>query len=124
MTDHLLWCRNRRILSVRCSWPADAVEMCERLEREHPGWLVSWMRANDIPGWELPAGYCATRDDVSLPRGDEMRRLPEDGVWRRPAVFGPTVGVLRERIASMQARIEEREAAAERFWRRMHTGLI
>lgn len=121
MIDHLLWCRNRRVIAERCNWPADAVEMCERLERERPGWLVSWMAANDIPGWEHPDGYCASRDDVRMPGGDQMR--PEDGRRRRPAVFGATPDELRLRIEVMQARIAVHEARQEAFYQWTRGGL-
>jgi hypothetical protein len=106
--------RNRVVVAERTGWPAGAVETCERLEAEHPGWMVSWMDANPIRGWERPAGWYAARADVSLQGGDTLRRLPEDGVPRDPAVFGETTDELKVRIAEMDERIaaqaREREA--------------
>lgn len=110
-----LWRWNRRRAAER--WPGGALQMCKRLEREHPGWRVSWMAANTISGWERPAGYYATRDDVNLPRADQLRRLPEDGVSRRPVVFGASPAELRVRIAVMGARIALQEAQQEAFYR-------
>jgi hypothetical protein len=112
-----LHARNRRVLAARCGWPAGVLETCVRLEAEHPDWRVGWLDANPITGWERPAGYCATRDDVSLPRGDELRRLPEDGVARHPHVFGATPAALRERIAAMQQRIDREARRRELLWR-------
>lgn len=55
----LAW-RNRRILADRCGWPAGALEECERLDPVYPRWWITWSPANDIPGFERPAGFCGT----------------------------------------------------------------
>lgn len=113
--------RNRVVVAERCGWPHGTVEVCEWLEQQYPGWRVSWLDANDIRGWERPAGWCATRDDVSLPGGDELRRLPEDGVPRDPYVFGASVAELTERITVMAGRIAVQAAEREALMRWAHS---
>jgi hypothetical protein len=55
---------NQRILAERLAWPDGAVQACQELEDRHPGWYVTWLRENVTPGWERPAGFCATNDDA------------------------------------------------------------
>lgn len=57
--------RNRRLMAERRGWPAGALEVCERLDREHPGWSVWWRFATTEPGIEHPAGYVADRLDAT-----------------------------------------------------------
>lgn len=54
--------RNRHILAERLDWPDGAVEACERIERERPGWSVWWLGENTCRGFERPAQFTATRD--------------------------------------------------------------
>lgn len=110
-----LWAHNRRHTARR--WPDGALATCEQLEREHRPWHVTWMQANPIRGWQRLAGFAATRDDAWMPRADEMRWLPEDGVPRHPWVFGATVPELLERMAAMQRRIDAQARLDEMFWR-------
>ena len=53
--------RNRRIIAERTGWPEGALEECERLEAEHPGYSVSWFPENKIgdPAWHQDAGFYA-----------------------------------------------------------------
>lgn len=53
--------RNRRIMAARLGWPRGATEVCECLERAHPGWSVNWMRAWTVRGFEREAGFYAWR---------------------------------------------------------------
>jgi len=59
--EHELAWRNRRILADRLGWPVGAVQECEWVEREHPGWSPHWREANAWSG--QPAGYYALRYD-------------------------------------------------------------
>lgn len=52
---------NRRVLAERLHWPDGVLEACARVEVEHPGWVVFWMRENTTPGFERPAGFHAVR---------------------------------------------------------------
>lgn len=110
---------NRRIAAARVGWPTGVLEVCERLDAEHPPWSASWAAENTIKGWERPAGYCARRYDISLPRADRLRRLPEDNVPRYPAVFGEDVAELVERIERMDERIAAELERQERMSRWM-----
>lgn len=111
--------RNRMALAERQEWPPGALEMCQALEAEHPGWYFFWLSENMIRGWERPAGWTASRDDVSLVGADELRRMPEDGTARHPHVFGVTPAVLVERIAAVEDRIEQKREREEAVWRSM-----
>lgn len=112
---------NRRIIAARCHWPAGVLETCERLDAVHWGWSVGWLDANNITGWERPAGYHATLETpcISLVGGDQLRRRPEDGVARTPAVFAPTVDELAERIAGVEARVEVQRLIDHAMWASM-----
>jgi len=52
-----LFNHNRRILSKRLGWPEGALEVCERLSAENPGWYFNWTVGNTLSGWERPAGF-------------------------------------------------------------------
>jgi hypothetical protein len=54
---------NRRAIAGRTDWPDDALQACEDFDARHPGWFVTWVRANTTSGWEHPAGYTAMRFD-------------------------------------------------------------
>jgi hypothetical protein len=54
--------RDRRQLAHHLGWPPGALDTCERVERDHPGWTVSWLPPNDVPGHERPACYWARRE--------------------------------------------------------------
>ena len=113
--------RNRRTLAEREGLPQGALETCERLDGEHPGWMVWWIRANNGKGWERPAGYSASRADHSLAGGDELRQSPEDGVRRHLRVFAEDPEELPQRIAAMMERVEA-EAAEEQRMRGRYLG--
>jgi hypothetical protein len=116
--------RNRRVIAERCGWPDLAVETCEALDAEHPGWVTGWLDANDIPGWERPAGYVATLiDGPHLVGGDQLRRLPEDGVSRQISVFAETEDELVELIAAADARVEAHELEQRRLWESVRRGV-
>jgi hypothetical protein len=77
--------RNRRVLAERLHWQPGALEHCERIEAESPGWSVWW---TDHPGREWSqAGYYALR----------RRWHRRDGGPRW--VFGATPAELVEAIA-------------------------
>jgi hypothetical protein len=46
---------NRRVLAERLNWPEGAVEACDRIDDEHPGWYSSYRHAYR----DQPAGYYA-----------------------------------------------------------------
>ena len=48
---------NRRLSAER--WPPGALETCEKIEAEHPGWWAYYREANKIKGFEHPAGFAA-----------------------------------------------------------------
>jgi hypothetical protein len=54
--------KNRAVLAVRQHWPEGALQACQDLEEQHPGWYVSWRGENTTPGFERPAGFYATYD--------------------------------------------------------------
>jgi hypothetical protein len=87
--------RNRQVIAERTGWPDGALQTCERLDAEHPGWFVYWMPANDIRGWERPAGYNGA--------------LVSERAWLQVEVFAETVDELEEQFADMDARIEAYE---------------
>lgn len=64
----LAW-RNRRLIAERLGWPVGALQECEWVEREHPGWSPWWQDANEWAG--KPAGYYARRPGQSGPRYPE-----------------------------------------------------
>lgn len=74
---------NRRILAERLDWPAGALDACERIEPEHPGWSIFYCGPNTVPGFEKPAGFWATRRglhacEVFAADPDELVRAIED----------------------------------------------
>jgi hypothetical protein len=119
--DDRLYAKNRRSAATYCNWPDGALEECERLDAAHPGWHVGWLPANDITGWERPAGYCASLPGgPSLPSGDQLRK---DNWERAPRVFAETPAELEERIAAMDARVEAHEAEQKALWASMRRGI-
>lgn len=92
---------NRMIIAEHAGWPDGALEACEKLEADSPGWGITWNAGGQMT-W-VEAGYYATRIDWH--RGDEAPRylhattpdelaaaielqpLPERG----PAEFHPVV---------------------------------
>jgi hypothetical protein len=76
-------------MAKRQAWPSGALEMCERLTYDHPGWDVTWLGENTVQGFERPAMFAAYRrrpaarlfdtDPVAL--GEEMKLAvsPEEG---------------------------------------------
>jgi hypothetical protein len=121
--DPGLFARNRPIIAARLGWPDGAVETCEQLELAHPGWRVSWCEASTVTGWEHPGGWRAFAPDEYLVGGDELRRLPEDGVSRVPHVFGATPAALAERIGVLRGRLDELARQDEAISRWMRAGL-
>lgn len=93
-----MWRHNRIVLARRLSWPPGAMNACDHVERDHPGWTVMWQAASTVPGWERPAGFCATRDGWSVRVGHG---------WRRVAVYAPAVAEL---VAEMELATQQREA--------------
>lgn len=53
--------RNRRLTAERTGWPDGALEACEKLEAETPGWSISWYAGGGMT-W-VEAGYYASRAD-------------------------------------------------------------
>ncbi|GAA4595679.1 hypothetical protein BJY16_001756 [Actinoplanes octamycinicus] len=39
--NSLPW-RNRRVIAERLGWPHERLADCERLDRDYPGWSVTW----------------------------------------------------------------------------------
>jgi hypothetical protein len=118
--DEHLAARNRRSAAERCGWPDGVLDECERLDAAHPGWSVGWLPANDIKGWERPAGYCASLPGPSLPSGDQLRKE----TWERaPRVFAETPAELEELIAAMDSRVEAYELEQQALWASMRRGL-
>ena len=77
--------QSRRVLAERLSWPARALDACECLQREHPGWEVWWRHENSsVKGFEHKAGLYAWRE------GDQPQR---NGVRRRE-LYGATADQL------------------------------
>lgn len=118
----LAW-RNRRIGARRTRWPAGALDECERLDGEHPGWRFCWLPENTAAGWERPAGFAAHRPGVGLRGGDELRREPEDGVARVPWCFGPDVDTLRRKIAFVERRLADDARQRARVWASIRAGI-
>ena len=108
---------NRWALAERQGWPEGALETCEQLDEKFPGWVVWWLPANTVAGWERPAGFSATCADHALVGGDELRRLPADGVRRALVVFAVDPAELPQRIAAMMEQVAEQEEQEERLRR-------
>jgi hypothetical protein len=81
---------NRKLFAR--GWPAGALDECVRLEREHPGWWVTW----------TPDGYCASPADVAP---CELRRNRE--------VISPDPAELTRQIAAAKVRAAEEQAQNE-----------
>jgi hypothetical protein len=99
--------QNRRIIAERTGWPAGAVEMCERVEAEHPPWDLWWIPETMIAGKRWPQGWTATRTDADLPHADEMRPGRPDGISRHPCVYGETLVELLAKMAAMDERVAQ-----------------
>lgn len=100
--------RNREILAERMGWPSGTLATCIGLERKHPGWRVDWLGANDSKGFERPAGFVASREDVTLYGADDLGRE------RYPRVFSPERDILEAGIAIAEERIAEEEEMERR----------
>jgi hypothetical protein len=57
--------RNRRIIAERLGWPAGAVEVCEQMEQESPGWWATWVSGGGLT-WKEP-GFSATTGTPTTP---------------------------------------------------------
>ncbi|GIF16521.1 hypothetical protein [Actinoplanes teichomyceticus] len=114
---------NRIVVARRTGWPAGALAICERLDAEHPGWHASWLGPNYGRGWERPAGFAAWRPGWWMVGCNDLRRLPEDGITRKPVAFGPSVAELEARIAVIEALHAEEEAEEERLYSAIRRGL-
>jgi hypothetical protein len=55
--------RNRWLFAERLHWPEGAVETCEQLESEHPGFEVWWFpkQRSEVPVFDREAGFYAWR---------------------------------------------------------------
>ena len=91
--------RNRRVIAERTGWPEGAAEECERLEREHPGYSVSWSREWKIgdPVFHRDEGFYAwcTGDDPG------HMTYPEPGrqqYVKRPEWHGATAAELEKQL--------------------------
>lgn len=79
--------KNRRVLAERLHWPAGAVEACEQIETEAPGWAVTWAKGGDLT-WTRP-GYYA-----------QPTHWPRAGM--RPFAYGATPAELRAAISDRE----------------------
>jgi len=74
---------SRRALAERMGWPAQAVEVCERIEDERPGWYVVWSSGDDWEGPGFYAGRIGWREHDQGPKylygatADELRAAIE-----------------------------------------------
>jgi len=75
--------RNRRLIAERTGWPKGAVEACEAIERDHPGWRVDYMHESNIRGFEHAAGFYGV---IAINRREER------------TVYGATAEELTEEI--------------------------
>lgn len=81
---------DRRSLAHHLKWPPGALEVCERVGREHPDWTVSWLPENRVPGYQRDACYWARRDwpKHEVHAGDEaelvagIRQAPPKSSWK------------------------------------------
>lgn len=80
--------KNRRILAERLHWPDDALEACEQISKNSPGWDVTWAPGGDLH-WTEP-GYYATHDHLYR------------GTGPRPWLYGATPDELRAAIADRE----------------------
>ncbi|WP_045742265.1 hypothetical protein [Actinoplanes rectilineatus] len=84
-------------------WPTGVVEECERLDREHPAWYVTY---GDGPR-AATAWVALLRDETVTVMNGDAARLGEP---RRPRVRGATVADLETQIGEVEARIAEQSA--------------
>lgn len=89
--------RNRRLIAERLDWEAGAVEECERMEREFPGFDVAWFAesVSEDPAFNRPAGFYAWRT------GDQPGQMWSDGWHGRQEWYGVTIDNLRAQLASL-----------------------
>jgi hypothetical protein len=107
--------RNQRLIAERTGWPPGALDTCRRLEVEHPGWRVAWLRENRYPGFERPAGWLASNETIHLEGADDD--LP--GRRRSARLFAQTPEALVKRMADLEERVAAEEAWREFRWRSM-----
>lgn len=81
-SDAELLIKNRRIFAGH-GWPDGALEACERIDADHPGWYATWRDGNDWSG--MAAGYYAY-----------YQKHP--GSWEHPPLYGATPDDLRAEI--------------------------
>lgn len=87
--------RNRRVMAKRLRWPAGAVETCERLERKHPGWCVSWMAAWPVKGFQRRGGFYAWRaEDCPLVKDGQ------GGYVKRRELYGADAAAITRKMAA------------------------
>jgi hypothetical protein len=91
--------RNRRVVAERVGWPDGAVEECERLERQHPGYSVSW-RDEDRTG---PATFHQERGFHGWRTGDDPGYMTygpagEQHYVHRPEWYGETADELDAKL--------------------------
>jgi len=115
MSDEPMSRRNLRLIAERSGWPPGALETCLRLEGEHPGWRVGWLRENTYPGFERPAGWLASTEELCLKDADDD--LP--GRWCSPRLFAVTPEALVKRMAEMEERATDQREWRESTWRSM-----
>lgn len=83
--DTVMAWNNRRLLADRKPrWPDGALDACEQIDVEHPGWSTMWREANTWSG--NPAGFYAHHE-----------RHPGSGIWDGP-VYGATPADVRAEI--------------------------
>lgn len=58
-----LYAHNRRRVAERSEWPADALDLCERIDRINPGWYTTYRHAwTAVDGRPRPSGFYAQHD--------------------------------------------------------------
>ncbi|WP_250029295.1 hypothetical protein [Paractinoplanes maris] len=80
--------RNRRLLAERLRWPEGALDECLRIEKDRPGYEVTWFGEWRVPGWEREAGFYAWRTEDKDPVHHHKRRrewfgITAESLWRR-----------------------------------------
>lgn len=89
----------RRVLAEH--WPDGTLAECERLEREHPTWWITWLPANTIEGYERPACWWARRHipgdrkyEVYAPDAEtlavELEQTPPERSWHLRSLIRDT----------------------------------
>lgn len=87
--------QNRRLIAERLHWPDGALEACEQLESEHPGFEVAWFGENRSarPEFNKPAGFYAWR------AGDQPGQMWADGWHGRHEWYGTTPDELKAELS-------------------------